>query len=135
MNMKKTFIIGLIVLGTLLSAGFILSKPDATFSQSPRQTGEEILEELVLKSNQFTIRVGSNGCTDKNSFRVDIKKEDGISKKTPHYQFTVYRIRPDECKAIVYEGVLLTYDLKKDFGISGPYTYGVANRVYAKHGD
>lgn len=54
------------------------------YALSPRQTGEEILEELEIRPDTFTIRVGSNGCTDKNSFRVDVKKEEGITKKAPH---------------------------------------------------
>jgi hypothetical protein len=103
-----------------------------SYALSPRQTGEEILEELVIKPNTITIGVGSNGCTDKNSFRVDVKKEDGITKKAPHYVLTFYRVKPDECKAIVDEGVLVTFDLEKDCGLSGVYTFSVANRVYSK---
>lgn len=102
------------------------------FSLSPRQTGEEILEELTISPNTVTIKVGSNGCTDKNSFRVDVKKEDGITNKAPHYKLTIYRIKLDECKAIVDEGVLITFDLEKDCGLSGVYTFSIMNRVYSK---
>ena len=105
------------------------------FSLSPRQTGEEILEELVIKPNTITIRVGSNGCTAKNSFRVDIKQGDGAMAKVPHYIITFYRVRPDECKAFLMDGELISYDLKKDLGLSGGFTFSVANRVYPKHLD
>jgi hypothetical protein len=49
----------------------------------------------------------------------------------PHYELTIVRKTPDECKAIVEDGALIAYDLKQDFGISGHYTYAIANPVYS----
>lgn len=117
-----------------LAASFYVYISDYTvpYALSPRQTGVEILEELALTSNTVTIKVASNGCTDKSSFRVDIQKEAGIKATTPHYVLTFQRIKPDECKAIVDEGVVLTYDLQKDLGLNGAYTVSVVNRVYSK---
>ncbi len=99
-------------------------------SLSPRQTGQEILLAINLGANSFTIRTASNGCTFKSSFRVDIHKAEGISPKLPHYDLTIYRIQPDECKMILYDGVEITFDLAEDLSIAGPCTYSVTNWVY-----
>ncbi|MCE5256784.1 MAG: hypothetical protein LLF89_08065 [Spirochaetaceae bacterium] len=110
-------------------------------SLSPRQTGEEILEGLSTADKAFTIRVGSNGCTTKESFRVVVEPRPGIAvtggvtgaaaRSTPHYVITIYRVRVDECKAIVEEGMLITFDLEKDLGIKGLCTYSITNRIYS----
>ena len=105
------------------------------FSLSPRQTGEEILEELVIKSNTITIGWAAMVARLRIVFGWTLRKKKGSPPLAPHYMITFYRVRPDECKAIVDDGALITYDLKKDFGLSGPYTFTVANRVYAKHID
>lgn len=102
----------------------------AEISYSPRQTGVEILSELVTKPNKVTVRVGSNGCTGKNSFTIDLKNEEGLSKGSPHYVLSIVRIKPDQCKAIVSGGLLITFDLEKDLGLTGNYTYSIANRIF-----
>ncbi len=70
------------------------------YSAGPRQTGEVILDDLLTGKNSLFMKVGSNGCTGKGSFRIDIKKEEGITPKAPHYILTGNRIKPDECKTI-----------------------------------
>ncbi len=104
--------------------------PASRFSLDPRQTGEEILEGLSVGPGTFTVRVGSNGCTDKGSFRVDIVKAAGISVTSTHYILTLRRIKPDECKAFLVDGTTLTWDLAKDLGLGGECTFSVANRLY-----
>ena len=101
----------------------------AAWSPGPRQQGEVILDEEVAGPGGFVIRVGSNGCTSKNSFEVLVTKKPGITALAPHYELTIVRKVPDECKAIVEDGVVLAYDLKRDLGISGNYTYAITNPV------
>lgn len=108
---------------------FLTPKSYAGHSHGPRQIGEEVLGELLMGSGRFVISVGSNGCTAKGFFKVDVKKEEGLTPIAPHYVLTVNRIKPDECKAIVDDGTLILYDLKKDFGIKGAFTYSLTNRV------
>lgn len=110
---------------------FLTPKAYAKYSHGPRQTGEEVLIELLMGPGKFIISVGSSGCTGKGFFKVDIKKEEGLTPKVPHYVLTVNRIKPDECKAIVDDGTLILFDLEKDFGIKGDFTYSLTNRVYA----
>ncbi len=100
-------------------------------SPGPRQPGEVILEEVVAGSGGFVVRVGSNGCTSKNSFEVLVNKKPGLTDLAPHYELTIVRKVPDECKAIVEDGTVIAYDLKQDLGISGHYTYTITNPVYS----
>jgi hypothetical protein len=101
----------------------------AEYSSGPRQTGETVLNELLIGSTKFIIRVASNGGTDKNSFKINVQKEPGMSEKVPYYLLTIVRIKPDECKAIVDDGALIFFDLEKDLGLKGSFTYSITNRV------
>lgn len=99
------------------------------YSAGPRQMGEEILQELVVGKNSVIAKVASRGCTGKKSFRIDVAKQDGVSPIAPHYALTIYRTGTDECKAIVDDGMVLSWDLEKDLALKGPYTFSVRNRV------
>ncbi|MBN1474331.1 MAG: hypothetical protein JW914_06925, partial [Syntrophaceae bacterium] len=118
-----------IVLFTMLLA----VNASAQISNSPRITGEEILLEAITKPNKLIVRVGSNGCTNKNSFKVNIKKMAGISAKSPHYELTIIRIAADECKALVEGGPLITWNMEKDLGLTGHYTYALTNHIYQNY--
>jgi len=110
---------------------FLTLESYAGYSNGPRQEGEVVLDEVIMGTNKFIIRVGSNGCTDKSSFKVDVKKEEGLSKKSPHYILTIVRVKIDECKAIVDDGTLVLFDLKKDLNLEGYFTYSLTNNIYS----
>lgn len=112
---------------------FNTAYPSVNYSTSPRQTGEVVLDETVLGPAAFVVRVGSNGCTSKRSFEVSVRKSPGVTERAPHYVLTILRKVPDECKAIVDDGEVIAYDLKKDLGISGSYTYSLSNPVASSH--
>lgn len=82
----------------------------------------------------MSFRVDSNGCTDAGSFKVDIQKEEGILQNVPHYRLTINRVRIDDCKAMLWDGVVIEMDLKKDLGLTGTYTISVENPVLLKSG-
>jgi hypothetical protein len=105
----------------------------AQISDSPRKAGEEILLEVITKPNKLIVRVGSNGCTNKNSFKVNVEKRDGLSTKSPHYVLTIVRTSADECKAIVEGGPIIIFDMEKDLGLTGHYTYSLTNRIYQNY--
>lgn len=125
---RKGFNAFLAIFG-ILAVFLLIPASYAAYSNSPRQTGEEVLDELLMGTDQFIIRVASNGGTDKSSFKIDVKKEAGITAKVPHYTLTVIRIKPDDCKAIVEGGTLVLFDLGKDLGLTGDFTYSIANKV------
>jgi hypothetical protein len=95
-----------------------------------QQGEEEILGKLLVDSQKIIINVGSRGCTGKNHFRIDIKKEPGVGK-APHYMLGIYRIKRDECKAIVPDGIDLVFDFNKDMGLSGIFTISIKNKIDA----
>ncbi len=100
------------------------------YSLGPGQKGEEILDELLLGNSMFWVKVGSSGCTGKKSFRVDVGRQEGITTASPHYTLTIHRVAADECKAII-GGIVISWDLEKDLGLKGSFTYSVRNRVYS----
>jgi len=118
----------------MLCMSFLVKEAFADYSHGPRQTGVAILDELLLGPDKFVVSVGSNGCTAKGSFKVDVKKEEGLTPKSPHYVLSVKRVHADECKAIVAGGELILFDLEKDLGIQGNFTYSVTNPVYSSFG-
>ncbi|MRR56089.1 MAG: hypothetical protein EG822_16575 [Deltaproteobacteria bacterium] len=119
----------------ILCISVLAQEACADNSHGPRQTGEEVLDELLLGRNKFVMSVGSNGCTAKSSFTVAVKKEEGLTPDSPHYALSIKRVKADECKAIVEGGTLVLFDLEKDLGIKGRFTYSVTNQVYSSSGD
>jgi hypothetical protein len=115
----------------LLFAGLSVSAQTSEISCSPRELGTAVLREVAIQDGQLRFRVDSNGCTDAGSFKVRVRRSDGRAPKTAHYQLTIERVRSDECKAILWEGVVIEMDLAKDLGLKGKYTALVTNPVLA----
>jgi len=112
----------LFFLAVLLSVNLSAQYPDA------RRTGEEVLYEALLGAKGFFIVVESNGCTQKESFKIEPTKTvnpDG----TTRYVFTVLRKTPDECKGLP-EQIVLYFDLEKDLGLKGKFTYSLSNKIF-----
>ncbi len=118
------------VFPTLLLLAFPLRAEP--FSQSPRDPGPIVMRELSIGERKLVFRVDSGGCTDAASFKVDVKKEEGISGRMPHYRLTVRRVRIDECKAMLWDGVVIELDLEKDVGLKGSFSVSVENPVALK---
>lgn len=55
----------------------------------------------------FNVRIHSNGCTNKENVRIEIDRYDRGA------ELTVVRTQPDLCKALVREGVVLTWSLEE----------------------
>jgi hypothetical protein len=120
--MKSTW-----VLPVLLLAVFpVRADP---FSRNPRDLGPIVMRELSIEERKLVFRVDSGGCTDAASFAVDVKKQEGLTGGMPHYRLTVRRVRADECKAMLWEGVVIELDLEKDVGLAGSFTVSVENPV------
>lgn len=130
-NKSKGMLFALLIIFGVCGVLLLTPRSYGQYSNGPRQTGEEVLDELLMGPAKFIVKVGSNGCTDKSSFRVDVKKEPGINERVPHYVLTIIRIKPDECKAIMDGGVLILFDLERDLGLKGDFTYSITNRVYS----
>jgi hypothetical protein len=119
------------VLALILIALPVSAQP-VKFVESQRELGPIVVSELAIRDGKLVFRTESGGCTDAGSFTVDIVKEEGISTKVPHYRLTIRRVRIDECKAFLVDGVLIELDLEKDLGLKGTYTISVENPVYRR---
>ena len=101
-------------------------------SRSPRELGTAVLRELSIGEGKISFRVDSNGCTDAGSFEVRVIREQGITAKAPHYRLSIERVRIDECKAMLWDGVVIDLDLEQDLGLTGAYTVSITNPVLSK---
>lgn len=101
-------------------------------SRGPRELGEVTLREWSLQDGKLAIRVDSGGCTNKSAIQAHVRKEPGAT--SPRYVVTFERVRADDCKAFLLDGVVLEYSLPGDLGIAGPGTVAVANPVLAGPG-
>ncbi|HTO22230.1 MAG TPA: hypothetical protein VMQ10_07075 [Spirochaetia bacterium] len=117
----------MIALGIALSIGAQPVQPPA----GPREKGPALLREVAIRDGVLHFRVDSNGCTDKDSFRIDVAREGGPSGAPVAWRLSIIRTRPDECKAFIPEGVQLDFDLPADLGIRDWHAVVVANQVLA----
>ena len=124
----------LLTLCALLVAGLPACAQTPPISRSPRDLGEAVLRDLTIREGRISFRVDSNGCTDAGSFKVRVSKEAGITPNAPHYRLTIQRVRIDECKAMLWDGVVIELDLERDLGLKGAYTVSVSNPVAPKEG-
>lgn len=105
------------------------SAPRETFVEGQRALGPIVVTELAIRDGKLVFRADSGGCTEAASFEVDVVKEEGVLASVPHYRLTIRRVRVDDCKALLLDGVLIELDLEKDIGLSGRYTVSVENPV------
>lgn len=103
------------------------------FSTGQRETGEVILNSLSVKGGILSFRTESGGCTDKKSFKVNVEAGGELPGYTRHYILTITRIIPDDCKALLDDGVVIEYDLEKDLGLKGNYAVSVKNMVIPRN--
>ncbi|RPJ07600.1 MAG: hypothetical protein EHM28_06520 [Spirochaetaceae bacterium] len=103
--------------------------PKSQYAYDQRDLGVSVLKSIVIADGKVVFRSVTGGCTDRSSFRIDVKKETGYSAQNPMYVLTIMRVRPDDCKAFFPEGVEISFDLEKDLGLTGWYTILVTNPV------
>jgi hypothetical protein len=118
------------LLALLLAALPAAAQPQR-YVEGQRELGPIVVRELAIRDGRLVFRVDSGGCTDATSFAVDVVKVPGISAAVPHYRLTIRRVRADDCKALLLEGVLIELDLAKDLGLAGRFTVSVENPVLA----
>ena len=120
---------------TAVEWGGIVASAKNTLSFLPSDTGQLVLRELILREHKLAIRISSQGCTDKSTIEVKVRRPAGLRelRNSPaHYEVIFFRKKPDYCRAFLPEGVVLEYDIKKDLGIEtkAPYLISVQNPIY-----
>ena len=98
-------------------------------SRNPHQVGEVVLREVAILPGKVVIRVDSGGCTDKASITARVAQDPAPLGSKPRFTVTFQRVRPDDCKALLLEGVELEYDLTKDLKLPEGCLVAVANPV------
>lgn len=127
--MRHWFVLCSLVLAALPIAAQGGTAPDVKFVEGQRALGPIVVAEIAIRDGKLVFRTDSGGCTDAGSFTVDIVKEAGRFASIPHYRLTIRRVRADDCKALLSDGVLIELDLEKDLGLSGRFTVSVENPV------
>ena len=91
-----------------------------------------VLKSLLIKDGRLSFLTETNGCTNKQSFKVDIVTGKDNTKNVNTYILTIRKIVPDRCKAFLLEGVVIEFDLDKDLGIKENSVVSVKNMVQSK---
>lgn len=99
------------------------------YSFLPSDIGLLALRAAEVKEHKISIKVNSGGCTDRDSVKLVLNKIGLMDNQVPIYEAVFFRQKPDFCKAFLPDGVTLTYDLEKDFGLKMPYMIHVKNPV------
>ena len=105
------------------------STPAVDLTGPPSDWTEEVLISFFADCNDLAIRVGSGGCTKKDDFWIWRQVDEESKAGHPHYLLTIYRVRKDECKAIMRNGIEIKYHLKEDLGLPNLFTYTLTNRI------
>lgn len=105
------------------------SVPVIDLTGPPPDWTEEVLMGLFANRNELAIRVGSGGCTKKEDFWIWCHYDEESKSGPPHYVLTIYRMRKDECKAIMRNGIEIKYHLKEDLGLPNIFRYTLTNRI------
>ena len=111
--MKFASLAAVIALGLSTSACIIIDADEGHRDISVTKGMSDSLEPLQavrVERGDLVIRVSSNGCTRQEDFSVESQRRDGLTA------FSFIRKRPDNCRALVAEGVELRYPLD-DFGV------------------
>ncbi|CAN5297846.1 hypothetical protein BH10PSE1_BH10PSE1_28620 [soil metagenome] len=82
----------------------------------------ETLRAVRFDQGALVVQADSNGCTDETSFAVNIADGEGPA------QLTLTRERPDNCKALVPDGVELRWTYA-ELGLEAGATAVVSNPV------
>jgi hypothetical protein len=86
---------------------------------------EEVLMGVNITAKEIELHVASGGCTNKESFSIEVDK--GITGKPP-YALRVYRVKPDDCKAFLLDGVTVKFS-KDELGLSGIFEMSLINKL------
>ncbi len=99
--MYKTLITVAVSAAAISTSGCVIVAGDFDDDSSFTRTGD--IMGSVVDSRGVSITARSNGCTDKSYYAVDIDRDDG------RYEVSFDRVREDHCRALLRDGVELTW--------------------------
>ena len=86
---------------------------------------EEVLLGIDIQPNSLELHVASGGCTSAGDFNIEVNK--GITGKSP-YMVTVFRVKPDNCKAMLLDGVKVSFD-RESLELEGLLEFTITNKL------
>ncbi len=89
------------------------------------ERNEEVLMGVNITDREIELHVASGGCTNRNSFSIEIDKEG--AGKLP-YVLRVYRVKPDDCEAFLPGGVIVSFS-KDELGLSEIFEMSLTNKL------
>jgi hypothetical protein len=98
--------------------------PDGDFDSD--LGGPERLYGAMVEPDGVRIRVASNGCTDEQSFDVDVDRVGGPGDARFRVRFA--RETPDRCRAYLVDGVELFFSRQR-LGLPDDARITIANRI------
>ncbi|HBH89350.1 hypothetical protein [Ponticaulis sp.] len=107
----------------LLAAGCVIIDADSDGYSSHYASHDDRVYSADVSGDTVTVRVPSNGCTDKSYFKVDVDRED---HNTFYVEFE--REREDHCRGLMPEGVELVYSFS-ELGIPAGASVVIENPV------
>lgn len=118
----------------VMFAAFPVFPQSSPVSHGPRELGLVTLTELAVRDGKLVFRTASNGCTGADSFHVRVRREAGSAPGVQAWRLAIERVKIDDCKMLVLEGVQVELDLQKDVGLSGTYSLSFDNPLQWKTG-
>src|SRR5262249_408312 len=86
-----------------------VAEPSAGGTGAKTSSGLEAVYTAAVSPDGIRVRVAYNGCTTKQSFRANVKKEEGADGSAPHYVVSLVRTMPDPCPNFSAQGLLLSF--------------------------
>ena len=86
---------------------------------------EAVLAWRVDRSGELIVRVASSGCTNKDSFQVDVT---GSAAATWEFNVALTRRYADTCRAFLPQGIALIWT-RDELGIPGSANITVLNEI------
>jgi hypothetical protein len=83
---------------------------------------EEVLLGIDITTETIELHVASGGCTTEEHFEFE------INIGTTGTIVTIWRVIPDDCKALLPDGVRLSFD-KEEIGLGGINEFTITNKI------
>lgn len=116
------------VLAAPLLAGCVIidadesaERPDPRVSM-PTNARFEPLYGAGFDERGFWVRINSNGCTNKDNVKIEVDRSGLVAR------LAAVRTRPDNCRALLREGVVLSWTLQ-ELGLEANRVYDVQNSL------
>lgn len=122
----------LVSLLALLCIAFPAAAQSTALSHDPREIGLVTLSELSVRDGKLIFRTASNGLTEAGSFAVRVRREAGTVPGVTAYRVAIERVKKDDGKMLLLDGVQIELDLAKDLRISGACSLSFDNPISPK---